>query len=419
MTQIERRQARMRRIRATFQKSGKTIDEDVATSPEAHHVIGISQNFPEHVPMFLHKNRGDPAIKVMSLDITKNSLLIWFIGQDFVPKLKRHILPRIRQILHQESAAGEADPNSPRAGLSAISTPCADDNSLLFKGDRIYRHNLGRFNYTTYDVRRSQDVINPGTTHRDIMVLASNPDSDSESNHRFLYARVLGIYHVNVIYIGEGSVDYTPRRVEFLWVRWFEYDNNNSSVWTDFKLDSVRFPSMADEGAFDFVDPNNVVRGCHIVPAFARGKARADGIGLSKLAGDSEDWSEYRVNRCVLSHYLNSKPHIDLRAALRFVDRDMVMRFHWGLAAGHVYTHSVRNNSQTQPSVSTTHDEDTIGDLESNITSGNPADLLEQEDDAPDLDNPEFNLENQEDDLLDEDEEDFDGLGDDEHLFFR
>jgi hypothetical protein len=416
MTQIERRQARMRRIRAKFQKAGKTIDEDVATSPEAHHVIGISQNFPEHIPMFLHKNREDPAIKVMSLDITESSLLRWFIGQDFVPKLKRHILPRIRQILYQESAEGEADSNSPRAGLSAISELCADDNSILFKGDRIYRHNLGRFNYTTYDVRRSQDVINPGTTHRDIMVLASNPDSDSESNHRFLYARVLGIYHVNVIYIGGGSADYTPRRVEFLWVRWFDYDNN---VQTDFKLDPIRFPPMAYEGAFDFVDPNNVVRGCHIVPAFARGKARADGIGLSRLAGDSEDWSEYRVNRYVLFHYLNLNPGINFRAAPRFVDRDMVMRFHWGLAAGHVYTHPVRNISQTQPSVSTTHDEDTIRDLESDMTSGNPADLLEQEDDAPDLDNPEFSLENHEDDLFDEEDdfEDEQELGDDEHLF--
>jgi hypothetical protein len=184
--------------------------------------------------------------------------------------------------------------------LSAITSLRPDEDSILFKGDRIYRHNLGRFNYTTYDVRRSQDVINPGTSHRDVMVLASNPDRDNESNHRFLYARVLGIYHVNVVYTGDGSVDYTARRVEFLWVRWFDYDGNNSFAWTDSKLDPVRFPPMADEGAFGFVDPNDVLRGCHIVPAFARGRARADGIGLSRLAGDSKDWSEYRVNRCVL-----------------------------------------------------------------------------------------------------------------------
>jgi hypothetical protein len=65
MTQIERRQARIRRIRAKLQKVGKITDEDVATSPETHHVIGVSQNFPENISLFLHKNRGDPAVKVI------------------------------------------------------------------------------------------------------------------------------------------------------------------------------------------------------------------------------------------------------------------------------------------------------------------------------------------------------------------
>jgi hypothetical protein len=75
MTQIERRQAHIRRIRARFQETGKIIDEDVATSPEAHHVIGISQNFPDHIPVFLHKNREDPAIKAMCPSISPKTLL--------------------------------------------------------------------------------------------------------------------------------------------------------------------------------------------------------------------------------------------------------------------------------------------------------------------------------------------------------
>jgi hypothetical protein len=65
ITQIERRQARIRRIRARFQKAGNVLDKDIATSPEAHHVIGVSQNFPENIPIFLQKNTRDPAIKVM------------------------------------------------------------------------------------------------------------------------------------------------------------------------------------------------------------------------------------------------------------------------------------------------------------------------------------------------------------------
>jgi hypothetical protein len=142
-------------------------------------------------------------------------------------------------------------------------------------------------------------VINPGTSHRDIMLLANRTDDDSRSSHPFLYARVLGIYHVNVIYTGEGSLDYTARRVEFLWVRWFKYDDNRSVDWSDLTIDRIRFPPMTDEGAFGFVDPKDVLRACHIIPAFARGKAHPDGIGLSMLSHDAEDWSRYYANRYV------------------------------------------------------------------------------------------------------------------------
>lgn len=173
-------------------------------------------------------------------------------------------------------------------------------DSIFFKSDRMYRHHLGRFNYTTYDVRRSQDVINPGSTHHNIMLLADDNDTEEGGNimkHPFLYARVLGIYHVNVIYTGQGKLDYTPRRVEFLWVRWFEYDGTRPVGWPDMRLDSLRFPPMSTDGAFGFVDPKDVLRGCHIIPSFTRGKARLDGMGLSQLAHDAQDWSGYHVNR--------------------------------------------------------------------------------------------------------------------------
>jgi hypothetical protein len=223
------------------------------------------------------------------------------IRQDFVPKLKDHVLPRIKQLLRREASASDEDLSPQKPGLSTLQCPNADRDAIFFKSDRMYSHHLARFNYTTYDVRRSQDVINPGTSHCNVMLLANNSDCDGDESvfHPFLYAHVLGIYHVNVIFTGEGSLDYAARRVEFLWVRWFEYDGNKSVDWTDLNLDSIRFPPMADSEAFGFVDPKNVLRGCHIIPAFSGGKARADGIGLSRLARDAQDWSRYRVNRCV------------------------------------------------------------------------------------------------------------------------
>jgi hypothetical protein len=77
MTQIERHQSRIRRIRAQFQKAGNAVDEGAAMSPEAHHVIGISQNFSENIPLFLQKNASDPAVKVVHPTNSSKGLLIY------------------------------------------------------------------------------------------------------------------------------------------------------------------------------------------------------------------------------------------------------------------------------------------------------------------------------------------------------
>lgn len=90
-------------------------------------------------------------------------------------------------------------------------------DKILFKNDRLYCHNLMQIRYTTYDVCRKQDTVNPRTPHCDIMVLANNED---EPDHPFLYARIIGIFHANVIYTGtvDGVVNYCPHQLHFLWV---------------------------------------------------------------------------------------------------------------------------------------------------------------------------------------------------------
>ena len=168
----------------------------------------------------------------------------------------------------------------------------ADSSQVVLKDERIYRHNLFRINYTTYDVRRAQETVNPRTDHRDVMLLSRQP-----SAHPFCYARVLGIYHTNAIYIGPGLRDYQSRRIEFLWVQWFEV-LNRSAGWDHTTLDSVKFPPMAEADAFDFIDPADVLRCCHIIPAFADGQVHPDGIAMSRNARDAADWKRYYVNRC-------------------------------------------------------------------------------------------------------------------------
>jgi len=63
MTRIERRQARIRRIKQKL-KTGRAQAEDVSTAPEVHHHISSSQNRHEHIPSFLNAHEGDRAIQV-------------------------------------------------------------------------------------------------------------------------------------------------------------------------------------------------------------------------------------------------------------------------------------------------------------------------------------------------------------------
>jgi hypothetical protein len=66
------------------------------------------------------------------------------------------------------------------------------------------------------------------------MLLTNKDDSntDTDSDHPFLYAHVLGIYHANVIYTGSDTRDYTLRRLDFLWVRWFRLTEDMNLAWT-------------------------------------------------------------------------------------------------------------------------------------------------------------------------------------------
>ena len=53
-----------------------------------------------------------------------------------------------------------------------------------------------RVNYTTYDMRRDQDSLNP-RTQADVMLLA-HEDLTARNSHPYWYARIIGLFHVYV-----------------------------------------------------------------------------------------------------------------------------------------------------------------------------------------------------------------------------
>ena len=162
----------------------------------------------------------------------------------------------------------------------------------------MYEHHILHINYTTYDVRRAQDVVNPKTDRRDVMLLADTSGDCDSLAHQYRYARVLGIYHVNVIYTGYGMLDYRARRMEFLWVRWFDPVDALpvQDGWNAGQLDRLRFPPMDHPDAFGFINPDHVLRAFHAIPRFASELRHPDGKGLSSRARDAKDWRMYYAN---------------------------------------------------------------------------------------------------------------------------
>ncbi|KAJ3536383.1 hypothetical protein NMY22_g6054 [Coprinellus aureogranulatus] len=347
LSRIQMRQARIRKLRkqlSPIPQEGYHPDE----AQEPPYFIGKSENQPLSLPAFLQTRADDPAMKA------------------FIPKLKHHLLPRIwRQLLEEEEHSKDADParlhllrclidgsevqGCPAEPATADQTTLSgerqsvdvpDVDRIYFHSDRIYWHNILHINYTSYDVRRETDIINPRTSRKDIMCLklpAVVEDTrraepgHQETLHRFVHGRILGIYHANVVYRGRGAVDLRRRRFDFLWVRWFDYLTDGPVLNM---LDRMSLKPLSNPAALGFLDPADVLRASHIIPRYISGKlsdiAGQEGRIWSKVARDKDDWREYYVN-C-------------------FIDRDMLMRYSWGLAVGHVYAHEDAPNASATSS---------------------------------------------------------------------
>jgi hypothetical protein len=161
--------------------------------------------------------------------------------------------------------------------------------SLKLINGRIYRHRVLRINYTTYSVRRDQDSLNP-RTHGDMMVLSG------DDTHPYWYARIVGIFHAMALQVGPKSKSREPRKMDFLFVRWFGLDNEEIGGWRTKKLHQIGF--IEGDEAFGFVDPADVIRAVHLIPRFSQGRT-ADLLGPSfarSVQENNEDWVRYYVN---------------------------------------------------------------------------------------------------------------------------
>jgi len=266
---------RNKRIREHSTAKGPLIHNP----PERHHLISEDKNRKLTLADWLAEHHGDVALSVSSV-LRNSSGPENLSQQDFTIKMKDHLLSRLRD-----------EPFDPTNSHYTR----GDRSTLELIGTCVYRHQTFRVNYTTYDIRRAQDCLNP-RTKADIMVLA--PEGDE---HPYQYGRIVGIFHTEVQYLGPESSNRGVQTLDLLLVRWFEVDRYAPFGVDSFKLPRVRFarPESTPE-AFGFVDPSQVLRAIHMIPAFALGRV-ADGLGEHSFArqqdpDNDQDWKCFYIN---------------------------------------------------------------------------------------------------------------------------
>ncbi|KAF9543337.1 hypothetical protein CPC08DRAFT_755956 [Agrocybe pediades] len=321
--QIGNRVRREEKARRAFEQEQrrKAIKGHADSDPSDRHHISHSRNERIDIYSFAQSNDQDPALK------------------DFIPKLKDNILARLlERTFHGEEEFSDSDRNTVRIA-----------------GGRLYIARTCRINYTTYDIRRKGDIINPRTSS-DIIV--KSPET-GEGAERFWYGRVIGIFHAIVSSSHTDASSSSSRSMDFLWVRWFGKEPGYRHGFKNGRLPKVGFQMHTDTDAFTFLDPSLVIRAAHLIPAFNEGRTQsllhcANSVARVSIRNESNesDWVNYYVNI--------------------FVDRDMLTR-HFSGGVGHS-DNQVRLEATGALDTESESDEelDSDMDVEWDGTEGNP-----------------------------------------------
>ena len=169
--------------------------------------------------------------------------------QDFIPRLKDHLLGRYNDVPFDGEDHAFSD---------------KERDSISFVGNRMYKHDVLRINYTTYDLRRAQDSINM-RTHPYVMTLGHEDEEGDTTRHPYWYAKILGIFHVNVRLSDRMEID----RMEFLWVHWFGREPGHEGGFESRRLHRIGLTDSEDSTSYGFINPRDVLRGVHLIPAFS------------------------------------------------------------------------------------------------------------------------------------------------------
>ena len=97
-------------------------------------------------------------------------------------------------------------------------------------------------------------------------------NEEGMKRHPYWYAKVLKIFHVNVRRLGCMET----MRMEFLWVHWFGHDPDYEGGFETRRLYRIGLTDNEDATSYEFLNPSDVLRAVHLIPAFSSNKTNLD-----------------------------------------------------------------------------------------------------------------------------------------------
>jgi len=204
--------------------------------------------------------------------------------QQFIPKLKDHILGHLLDREYEGNTYGEFTD--------------AERNTVLIAGEEIFHCKTLQVNYMTYDVRCNSDMIKP-IIYLDVMV--KSPEKGPHVQP-YWYVCVIRIFHALVLSSHLGVKSKLCICMEFLWVRWFGVEPGRYHHGFHLAhLPKIGFVESSDEYTFTFLDPGQVIRGAYITPAFSEGQTltllpATKSVARVLRPDKKDDWVNFYMN---------------------------------------------------------------------------------------------------------------------------
>lgn len=170
-------------------------------------------------------------------------------------------------------------------------------DEVIIADNTLYFHQRFQVHYMTYDDCRDLSTIN-AWYHPDIMLLTHEDGESDLLPHPYWYAHVIKIFHVNVSLNVLGPMSrVVPMHI--LWVRWLGREYFDPTWATGLTRISFVHEDDANSPPFGFVEPSDVIRGVHLIPAFNLDKTDAYLSPSSIRAKEDEgyDYCAFYVGR--------------------------------------------------------------------------------------------------------------------------